>query len=158
PSSEVGLHSGIYKARPDVNGVVHTHSNFASVLACARRDVPTFHYSVAEIAGDTDVVRCAPYHTYGTPELARAVVEAVGGGQGCLMANHGQATCGSDLEAALYYALRLENLCMQYTHVLAIGGACNLGKEEMDACRERDKTYGQVEEGGGTGHGLGCCK
>lgn len=158
PSSEFGLHSGIYKARPDVNSVVHTHSNFASVLACARKDIPCFHYSVAEVAGDTDVVKCAEYHTYGTPELAEAVIKAIGPSYGCLMANHGQATCGPDIDSALYYALRLENLCMQYVHVLSIGGAVNLGKKEMDECRERDKTYGQVEDGDGTGHGLGCCK
>jgi L-fuculose-phosphate aldolase len=159
PSSEVGLHSGIYRARQDVNGIVHTHSVNASILACARKDIPTFHYTVAEIAGDTDVIKCAEYHTYGTPELADAVVKAIGkGGKGCLMANHGQATCGKGLEEALYKALRMENLCMQYVRLLSIGGGVVLGKKDMDDCRERNKTYGQVEEGEGTGHGIGCCK
>ena len=149
----------IRAAEEDVNAVVHTHSNYASIVACARKDVPCFHYSVAEVAGDTDVIKCSSYHTYGTPELAKAVEEAMGTAYGCLMANHGQACCGGDLESAVYFALRMENLCMQYVNVLSIGGAVELGKKEMDACRERDKTYGQVEEGGiGTGHGLGCCK
>jgi len=158
PSSEVGLHAGMYLARSDVNGVVHTHSTYASIIACCRLDIPCFHYSVAEIAAETDVIKCAKYFTYGTLELAKSVIEAVGPTRaGCLMANHGQVCVGEDLDAAFYFAMRLENLCLQYAQVLSIGSSLVLSKEDMDACRERDKTYGQVEEGG-TGHGLGCCK
>lgn len=160
PSSEVGIHGGIYAARSDAKAVVHTHSMYASTIASCRKDVPCYHYSVGEVAAEDDIIKCADYHCYGTPELAKAVVAAIGPNtNGCLMANHGQVTLGEDLESAMYFALRMENICQMYMHTLSIpGGAVNLGTKEMDECRTRDKTYGQVEDGTGTGHGLGCYK
>lgn len=158
PSSEINLHIGIYAARPDANGCVHTHSMYASTIACCRLTVPCYHYSVGEIAMDTDNILTAPYFTYGTPELAQAVVDAIGPSRmGCLMANHGQVTLGASLDDAFYFALRMENICEMYYRVLGIpSGAVNLTAKDMANCRIRDKTYGQVEDGTGTGHG--CCR
>mmetsp|Transcript_3742 Transcript_3742/g.8090 ORF Transcript_3742/g.8090 Transcript_3742/m.8090 type:complete len:494 (+) Transcript_3742:112-1593(+) len=150
PSSEVNLHSFVYKARTDINAVVHTHSMHAAAVACARLDIPCFHYSVGEIAVDTDIIRCAPYHCYGTPKLGKAVVDAIGNTFGCLMANHGQVCVGATLDDATYFALRMENICEMFLHTLKIpGGAVNLSKNDMCDCRDRDKTYGQIEEGAG---------
>uniref|UniRef100_A0A7S0FFV0 phosphoethanolamine N-methyltransferase n=1 Tax=Pyrodinium bahamense TaxID=73915 RepID=A0A7S0FFV0_9DINO len=160
PSSEVNLHVGLYAARPDANGIVHTHSLNASAVACCRLDVPCYHYSVGEICPNTEVIKCAKYHCYGTPALAAAVVEAVGTSFGCLMANHGQVCCGESLADAMYYALRMENICEMYLKALQAVPFI-LTKADMDECRQRDKTYGQSAEGDGTGHGLGgrssCC-
>lgn len=170
PSSEWHFHTQIYKQRPDVNSVVHTHSMFATALSCARMPVPAFHYSVTEVSsqvrsivfagmmpgadrpncprcrhcicarlagrrsaseisshalrkfflrshlpahGSADQASTRPhpsllrYHTYGTPELAQSVIEALGEGsesnlqQVALIANHGAVAVGSDLEEAL---------------------------------------------------------
>ena len=71
PSSEWEMHERIYAVRPDAGAVVHTHSCFATALACQNLPIPAFHYMVAAAGGTSvDVV---PYATFGTPELARAV-------------------------------------------------------------------------------------
>ena len=64
PSSEWRFHRDIYRARAEVNAVVHTHAPFATTLACLSRGIPAFHYMVA-VAGGRDI-RCAPYATFGT--------------------------------------------------------------------------------------------
>ncbi|MGZ9076062.1 MAG: class II aldolase/adducin family protein, partial [Burkholderiaceae bacterium] len=68
PSSEWRFHFAIYGARADVGAIVHTHSPHATALACQQLDSPPFHYMVA-VAGGSDI-RCAPYATFGTQELA----------------------------------------------------------------------------------------
>ena len=62
-------------ARPDRHAVVHTHSMHATVLACAHKPIPAFHYMVA-VAGGTDIP-CVPYATFGTQELARHVADGL---------------------------------------------------------------------------------
>src|SRR5947207_935001 len=83
PASELGLHLGIYE-RYDAGAVVHTHAPMATALACVLDDeLPCVHYSMLLLGGS---VRVAPYETFGTPELAAAVlvrpVEAIPEGQG----------------------------------------------------------------------------
>jgi Class II Aldolase and Adducin N-terminal domain len=67
PSTEWRFHREIYRNRPDLHAIVHTHSPFATTVACLGRRIPAFHYKVA-IAGGNDI-RCAPYATFGTQEL-----------------------------------------------------------------------------------------
>ena len=69
PSSEWRFHLAAYRARPDMHAVVHTHSLNATVLACARKPIPAFHYMVA-VAGGKDIP-LVPYDTFGTEQLAR---------------------------------------------------------------------------------------
>jgi L-fuculose-phosphate aldolase len=68
PSSEWRFHLAAYQARPDIKAVVHTHSLNATVLACAHKPIPAFHYMVA-VAGGNDIP-LVPYDTFGTEELA----------------------------------------------------------------------------------------
>jgi len=75
PSSEWRFHLAIYKARDDVEAIVHTHSLNATALACIHRSIPAFHYMVAVAGGDR--ILCAPYATYGTETLAKNVVRSV---------------------------------------------------------------------------------
>ncbi|MCB1513198.1 MAG: class II aldolase/adducin family protein, partial [Hyphomicrobiaceae bacterium] len=88
PSSEWRFHLAAYHARPDRNAVVHTHSLNATVIACAGRPIPAFHYMVA-IAGGEDIP-CVPYATFGTEELSRHVAAGLEHRDACLMAHHGQ--------------------------------------------------------------------
>ncbi|MEK6597779.1 MAG: class II aldolase/adducin family protein, partial [Gemmatimonadota bacterium] len=69
-SSEWRLHRDIYRARPEVGAVLHTHSRFATTLACLRQELPAVHYLIA--AAGTDVVRCSRYATFGTAALSEA--------------------------------------------------------------------------------------
>ena len=141
PSSEWRFHLSAYRARPDVGAVVHTHSLHATVLACAHRPIPAFHYMVA-VAGGKDIP-LVPYDTFGTEELARHVAEGLEKRNACLMANHGQIAVGADLASALELAHEVETLSAQYAGVLALGEPQLLSDDEMVRVLERFKNYGQ---------------
>jgi L-fuculose-phosphate aldolase len=144
PSSEWRFHMDIFRARPDVNAIVHTHSMFATALACTRQDIPDFHYMVAA-AGGADI-RCAPYATFGTDELSRLAVAALEGRKACLLANHGQIAAGADLASALSLAQQVEALAGQYMQCLQASGPTLLGADEMARVLEKFKTYGQQRD------------
>jgi L-fuculose-phosphate aldolase len=119
PSSEWRLHASIYRARPDAQAVVHTHSPRATALSCARRGIPAFHYMIA-FCGGTDV-RCAAYATFGTQALADNAVATLDGRKAALLANHGVVALGATLEGAYAIAAEIENLAGQYLALLAAG-------------------------------------
>ena len=76
---------------------MHTHSLHATVLACAHKPIPAFHYMVA-VAGGKDIP-VVPYATFGTEELADYVAQGLAARNACLMANHGQIAIGATLPA-----------------------------------------------------------
>ena len=141
PSSEWRFHRDIYAAKPQVGAVVHTHSPFATALACMGCDIPPFHYMIARFGGRD--VRCAAYATFGTQELSDAALVALRDRNGCLLAHHGMIVCGADLKQALALAVELETLCEQYWRVLQIGPARLLSDEEMMRVLKRFSEYGQ---------------
>lgn len=140
PSSETPFHLAIYRARPEAKAIVHCHSPAATTLACARRAIPAFHYMVAA-AGGSDI-RCAPYATFGTEELAENTVKALQGRRACLLANHGQVAFGPDLGKALELAAEVETLSGEYLDLLKLGEVHVLDDEEMTRVLERFKGYG----------------
>ncbi len=141
PSSESPMHAAIYAARADVGGVVHCHSRFATVLACARRALPPLHYMVG-VSGRSQVP-CVGYATFGSEALARNVVEGLSGGYACLMANHGQIAVGESPAAALAIAEEIEEQAAVYVGTLQIGGPTLLDDAEMAAVFEKFAGYGQ---------------
>jgi len=140
PSSEWQFHLAAYKARPDMNAVVHTHSLHAVVLACAGRSIPAFHYMVA-VAGNSDIP-VLPYATFGSETLASNVGRGLADRNACLMAHHGAIALGKTLPEALELAHEVEVLAEQYTKVLALGPPAVLPEEEMQVVIEKFKTYG----------------
>jgi L-fuculose-phosphate aldolase len=116
PSSEWRMHAAIYRARPEAQAIVHTHSPRATALACAGRGIPPFHYMIALAGGD---IRCMPYATFGTAELAETAVRGLAGRRATLLANHGVIAIGPSLRAAQAVALEVENLAGQYLALLA---------------------------------------
>ncbi|MEM9532016.1 MAG: class II aldolase/adducin family protein [Pseudomonadota bacterium] len=141
PSSEWAMHRDILAARPDVQAVVHCHSRFATTLACMGRTIPPLHYMTV-ITGH-DEIPLAPYATFGSEALARGVVETLGDGFGCLMANHGQIAVAPDLPQALAIATEIEQQATYYHGALAAGGPVTLTDEQMADVRGRFATYGQ---------------
>ncbi len=141
PSSEWRMHQGILDRRTDVGAVVHCHSRHATILACAGKPIPAVHYMVA-VSGGTSVP-VAPYATFGSPELAAAVVEALDGRYATLMANHGQIVAAPNLDYALAIAEEIEEQAAVYWGTLAIGGPTLLAEAEMTAILQRFKSYGQ---------------
>jgi L-fuculose-phosphate aldolase len=140
PSSEWRFHRDIYAGRPEAGAVVHTHSAFATTLACLGRAIPAFHYEVA-FAGGADI-RCAPYRTFGTQELSDAALAALEGRRACLLAHHGVIALGTDLDDALRLAEKVEALARLYWQALQVAEPTVLGEAEMARVLERVRHYG----------------
>ncbi len=143
PSSEWRFHRDILAARPEINAVVHTHSRYATTLACLHRDIPRFHYMIAVAGGDT--IRCAPYALFGTQALSALALIALEGRKACLLGNHGQITLGRDLADALALAIEVESLCAMYWSALQIGQPHLLSDEQMREVLEQFKAYGRQQ-------------
>ena len=101
PTSERKIHREIYRRRPEVGAIVHTHQNAASACAAAR----------VAVEAPWGQVPCAPYALPGTKKLTRGAVEALGGGQAVLMANHGAVVARETMDQAFETILALEAAC-----------------------------------------------
>jgi L-fuculose-phosphate aldolase len=141
PSSEWAMHAAIYQADPAAQAIVHTHADACTALACLNEGLPAFHYMIASFGGVD--VRCAPYVTFGTAELAALATEAIAGRSACLLANHGMIVHAASPRKALSAALRLETLCRQYLLARAAGTPRLLTEAEMAAAMRRFETYGK---------------
>lgn len=130
PSSEWQMHRDLYRARPEVGAVVHTHSTHATAYSCLRKPIPAFHYMVA-VAGGRDL-RCAEYATFGTAALSEAMLAAMEGRTACLLANHGVIAVGETLAQALWRAHEVETLAAQYAVACGMGKPVILPDDEMD--------------------------
>lgn len=142
PSSEWRFHRDILASRTDAGAIVHTHSRFATALACMHREIPAFHYMIAIAGGNS--IRCAPYALFGTQELSDLALEALQDRKACLLGNHGLIALGTDLTKALAVAIEVESLCEQYWTALQLGEPKILNALQMQAVHEKFKTYGQT--------------
>lgn len=145
PSSEWRLHRDILAARPEVAAIVHTHSLFCTTVSTLRRPIPAIHYMVVLAGGDH--IPCAEYATFGSAELATSAVRALGGGNACLLANHGMIALGGTLAVALKLAAEVETLASQYWHAAQLGTPHVLDHDELDRVRARFAEYGQRATG-----------
>ena len=142
PSSEWRFHRDILASRPEVNAVIHTHSMFATTLACLHKDIPPFHYMIAVAGGDT--IRCAPYALFGSQALSDHALIALTDRKACLLANHGMIALGADLDDALAVTVEVENLCEQYWRILQLNPKPPLLNEaEMFEVFQQFKGYGK---------------
>ena len=140
PSSEWRFHRDILQARSELQAVVHTHSTPATAIAVLGRAIPAIHYDVAA-AGGPDI-RCAPYATFGTEELARNVLAAFDGRRACLLAHHGVVAAGTSLAAALKLAETVDELARLYLLCLPAGEPPVLPDDEIARVVEKYRTYG----------------
>ena len=142
PSSEWRFHCDILKSRPEINAIIHTHSMFATTLACLHKDIPPFHYMIAVTGADT--IRCAPYALFGSQALSDNALAALIDRKACLLANHGMICLGKDLDEALAVAVEVENLCEQYWRILQVNPNPPLLTEaEMREVFQQFKGYGK---------------
>ena len=144
PTSELDLHLGVYAAT-DAAAVVHTHAPYSTAVACVLDELPVLHYQHLLLGGAT---RVAPYATFGTPELARAVVAALAGRQAVLMANHGSVAVGATLDQAVENALLLEWLATLHHRATALGTPHVLTEEEQSdvITQAISRNYGTQQE------------
>ena len=139
PTSELALHLGALK-RFGAGAVVHTHPPLGTALSLVLDELPCVHYEMVALGG---AVRVAPYRTFGTPELAAVVHDALEGRFAALMANHGAITLGDTLAQAVERAHLLEWACGLYWRAAAIGEPRALDADELEAARAqfRAKDY-----------------
>lgn len=143
PSSEWRIHAAIYGARREAGAVVHTHAPHATAMSCLRVDVPAFHYMIAVTGGAS--LRCADYATYGTPELAEAMLRALEDRCVCLLANHGVVGFGPSLDKALSLVAEVDNLCRQYILARQAGEPVLLDEAEMARVLDIFRNYGRQD-------------
>ncbi|MDZ4099308.1 MAG: class II aldolase/adducin family protein [Methylophilaceae bacterium] len=139
PTSEWMFHLDILKQRPEIGAVIHTHSMFATTLACLRKDVPPFHYMIAASGGDS--IRCAPYALFGSEALSKSALQALEGRRACLLANHGMIALGENIKQAFDVTVEVEALCEQYLHALQVGEPAILSEQEMREVFAQFKGY-----------------
>lgn len=150
PSTEWRFHRDIIQKKPEVGATIHLHSMFCTSLSMLRREIPAVHYMIAAVGGPT--VPCVPYITWGTQELADAIIGALNNRLACLLANHGMVCVGPNLKKAAWLAVEVETLAAQYWRALQVGDPHILPDEEIARVIEKFTSYGQGE----TKH-LSCC-
>ncbi|MBV1819370.1 L-fuculose-phosphate aldolase [Anaerosalibacter bizertensis] len=142
PSSEYEMHRIFYENRRDIDAIIHTHTMYATTIACLNWELPPVHYMVA-LAGLN--VRCAKYATYGTKELAENAFEAMKDRNAVLLANHGLLAGAKDLANAFNITEEIEYCAELYYRTKCIGEPVILSEEEMTLMLDKFKTYGQVK-------------
>jgi L-fuculose-phosphate aldolase len=142
PSSELDFHTMLYLKRDDINAIVHTHSVYATTLACLNWEIPPVHYLVG-FSGNK--VPLAPYATFGTRELSDNISKTIENYNAILLANHGLITIGVDLQSAFYAAEQIELVAQIYYQSRCIGEPVILSDREMDKIVNKFKTYGQKD-------------
>ena len=138
PTSELELHLAIYR-RYDAAAIVHTHAPMATALACVLGELPVIHYQLLALGG---AVRVAPFHAFGTRELAEAVTDALRGRTAALLANHGAINYGSTLVDAVQGAVLLEWACALYLDACRLGAPRVLDEAQQAAVRASAVRHG----------------
>jgi L-fuculose-phosphate aldolase len=140
PSVELPLHIALYDRRADVSAVVHTHSVYATTVACLQWELPAFHYLIG-YSGKK--VPLAPYATFGSEELAKNVADTIEDYNAVLMANHGVVCVGKGIAAAFNLAEVIELMARIYCQAKSIGEPVILSDQEMVHVLREVKSYGQ---------------
>lgn len=141
PSSELGLHAALYKARPDIRGIVHTHSLYATVLACMHEPLRPLHFALLS-AGEGEVP-LADYATFGTPLLAANAAAAIGQMNAVLLKNHGILTVGKDIPTAFRVMEDCEWCAEVQWRCMSAGKMAVLSPEQLSDAMRMYKGYGQ---------------
>jgi L-ribulose-5-phosphate 4-epimerase len=144
PSSDTAAHAYVYRARPDVGGVVHTHSTYASAWAARNEPIPCVLTAMAdEFGGDIPV---GPFALIGDDSIGQGIVETLAESRSpaVLMRNHGVFTIGKDARAAVKAAVMCEDVA-RTVHIAKTGGPlAPIDPAHIDSLYHRYQTvYGQ---------------
>ncbi|MBO8159432.1 class II aldolase/adducin family protein [Thermosyntropha sp.] len=145
PSVETVLHLAIYKNRPDIKGIVHVHSPYATAFAVARRPIPIILEETAQAVGHE--IPVAPYAHCGTEELAENVVKTLENNKkAVLLANHGLIAGDVSPSAALNVCYIAERTAMITFYAQHLGNINVLSSDDIKYLHEKFKTYGQSKD------------
>ncbi|AYF74917.1 L-ribulose-5-phosphate 4-epimerase [Nocardia yunnanensis] len=144
PSSDAAAHAYVYRHMPDVGGVVHTHSTFASAWAARAEPIPCILTAMAdEFGGEIPV---GPFALIGGDEIGRGVVETLAGHRSpaVLMRNHGVFALGGDARAAVKAAVMCEDVARTAHLACALGAPAPIPQAAVDRLHDRyQNVYGQ---------------
>ncbi|HEX7557108.1 MAG TPA: L-ribulose-5-phosphate 4-epimerase [Leptolinea sp.] len=142
PSSDAYSHIYIYRHREDVNGVVHTHSNYATAFALVNKPIPVVSTALADEFGYE--IPCAGFVRIGDEAIGKEVVEHIGKSQACLLKNHGVFTIGKDATAAVKAAVMTEDNARTVWLAMQIGTPEVIPPEDVEKLHYRyTHIYGQ---------------
>lgn len=144
PTSELDLHLGVYAAGR-ASAVVHTHAPASTAASTVLDELPVLHYQQLLLGGR---IRVAPFHAFGTAELAAAVRAALADRSAALMANHGSVAVGATIDEAVERAELLEWLCRLYADARMFGAPRELTAAQQHAVVEQAiaRDYGKIQE------------
>lgn len=146
PSSELQVHLQTYLRRPDVGGIVHTHSLCATALSCLRDTIPVIVEEQSQVVGSE--IRSTRYVPAGQhKQLGEEVALTLGQSMAVLLANHGSVSCGRTLAEALFTSQIVERVAQMHLWTSVVGGAVPIPQEFVMSERERWLyKYGKAED------------
>lgn len=142
PSSDVYTHLYIYKHRPDVFGVVHTHSRYATAFAAVGQPIPCVLTAMGDEFGGP--IPCGGFALIGDEAIGKVLIESIGASPAILLKNHGVFTIGKNAEAAVKAAVMVEDVAATVWMALQIGSPDVIPQEDVDKLHKRyTQVYGQ---------------
>jgi L-ribulose-5-phosphate 4-epimerase len=144
PSSDTAAHAYVYRAMPEVGGVVHTHSPYATAWAARGEPIPCVLTAMAdEFGGEIPV---GPFALIGSDDIGKGIVSTLSGHRSpaVLMRNHGVFTIGADARAAVKAAVMCEDVARTVHLARVLGAPQPIAASDVDALHDRyQNVYGQ---------------
>jgi L-ribulose-5-phosphate 4-epimerase len=142
PSSDTASHLYIYRQRPDVGGIVHTHSPYATAFAAVGKPIPVYLTAIADEFGGP--IPVGGFALIGGEEIGKVVVESIGSSSAVLLKNHGVFTIGKNAESAMKAAVMVEDVARTVWYALQLGTPDVIPAEEVAKLHDRyTNVYGQ---------------
>jgi len=142
PSSDTYAHVYIYRHRPDVNGVVHTHSTFATAWAAVGKPIPAILTAICDEFGGP--IPVGAYAKIGGDDIGQEILHSIGSSPAILMKNHGVFTIGRTPELAVKAAVMVEDVARTVFYALQLGKPDEIPSEEIARAHRRYlEEYGQ---------------
>lgn len=142
PSSDTASHLYIYRHRPDVGGIVHTHSPYATAFAAVGKPIPVYLTAIADEFGGP--IPVGGFALIGGEEIGRVVVDSIGSSPAVLLKNHGVFTIGQNAEAAVKAAVMVEDVARTVWYALQLGVPEVIPAEDVAKLHDRyTNVYGQ---------------
>ena len=146
PSSDTAAHAYVYRNMPEVNGVVHTHSNYATAWSAIGEAIPCGLTAMADEFGGE--IPLGPFALIGNDDIGKGIVETLTGHRSpaVLMKNHGVFTIGKDAKAAVKAAVMCEDVAKTLWIAQSMGKINKIDQKSIDALYSRyQNVYGQTK-------------
>ncbi|MBI9045035.1 MAG: class II aldolase/adducin family protein [Anaerolineaceae bacterium] len=144
PSSDTETHLYLYQHRPDIFGIVHTHSPYACIFAVLGRSIPAVMTSAALLGGE---IPTGGYAAVGGKEIGSEIIRKIGKSSAITMQNHGVYTIGHTVWQATINAVEVEDLAKIAHFAMLHGDPIKLSNEQVEEFQNiYHSLYGQKEE------------